>query len=108
MKRLLDYDPLSREAVYFEYADGVMTLHQEQDMTHIIEANKMMANDDDYTKNGMKQDWWHYARIPNALIFKWKVEEGIDVFNKAHKKAVFAKLNDPMYKFLKVTDKKHA
>ncbi len=108
MRRLLDYDPLTREAVYFEMKDGIATLHQTQDVSHIIEANKMMANDDDYTKGGIKKDWWHYARIPNNLIFKWLKEEGIDVFNKDHKKKVFQKLNDPQYRHLKVTTKKHA
>lgn len=109
MKRLLDYDPLSREAVWFEMGDdGIATLHQTQDVSHIIEANKMMANDDDYTKDGIKQDWWHYARIPNNLIHKWLVEDGINVFDKNHKKKVFAKLNDPQYRYLKVTGKRHA
>jgi hypothetical protein len=107
--RLLDYDPLSREAVYFELdQDGIATLHQTQDFSHIIEANKMMQNDDDYTKKGIKADWWHYARIPNNLAFKWLKEEGIDIFNKDHKKKVFQKLNDPDYRFLKTTGKRHA
>lgn len=108
-RRLLDFDPLSKESVWFEMdSDGIATLTHEQDMTPIIEANKMMANDTDYTKAGMKADWWHYARIPNNLIHKWLVEEGIDVFDKNHKKKVFQKLNDPEYRFLKTTGKKHA
>lgn len=108
-RRLLDFDPISRESVYFEMDDdGIATLHHHQDVGHILELNKMMSSDDDYTKRGMKQDWWHYARIPNNLIFKWLKEEGIDVFNKDHEKAVFKKLNSPEYRYLKVTTKKHA
>ena len=108
-KRLLDFDPLTRESVWFEMNDdGIVTLHQEQDMTHIIEANKMMANDDEYTRTGIKSDWWHYARVPNNIIHKWLVEENINFFDKNDRKKVFKKLNDPEYKYLRVTDKKHA
>ena len=108
MRRLLDYDPLSREAVWFEVQGGETILHQTQDTSHIIEANKMMQNDDDYTARGIKANWWHYARIPNILAFKWLKEEGIDIFNKNHKKRVWQKLNDPQYKYLKTTGKKHS
>ena len=108
MRRLLDFDPLTRESVYFEMQDGIATLHQTQDVSHIIEANKMMANDTDYTAKGIKSDWWHYARIPNIVAFKWLKEDGIDIFNKAHKRRVWAKLNDPEFKYLKTTGKRHA
>lgn len=107
--RLLDYDPLTRESVYFELnQDGIATLYQEQDYSHIIEANKMMQNDTDYTKKGIKADWWHYARIPNNVAFKWLKEEGIDIFDRNHEKKVFQKLNSPEYQYLKTTTKKHA
>jgi len=108
MKRLLDYDPLSREAVWFEMTDNVIQLHHTQDCSHIIEANKMMANETQYSKDGIKEDWWHYARIPNIVAFKWLKEEGIDIWDRNHKKAVWAKLNDPDYKYLKTTTGRHA
>lgn len=107
MKRLLDYDPLTREAVWFEMHDGIATLHQTQDASHIIEANKMMANEPEYSRRGMKMDWWHYARIPNIVAYKWLKEDGIDIFDRSHKQKVFAKLNDPEWKHLKVTTKRH-
>lgn len=108
MRRLLDYDPLTREATYFEAKDGAWTIESKQDVTPIIELNKMMQNDEDYSKRGMKADWWHYAKIPNVIIEKWMREKGVDVFNKAHRKKVFALLNDPEYKYLKTTTKRHA
>lgn len=107
MRRLLDFNPLTQEACWFEFKDGCIELTNEQDISGVIEANKMMANDDQYTRDGIKQDWWHYARIPNIIAFKWLKEEGIDIWNKNHKKRVFEKLNDPEYRYLKVTHKKH-
>lgn len=106
-RRLLDFDPLTKEAVYFEMKDNEILLHHEQDMTGIIEANKMMANDNDYSRSGIKRDWWHYARIPNNVAFKWLKEDGISIFKKEDRKRVFDKLNDPEYKYLKVTTKHH-
>lgn len=108
MRRLLDFDPISREAVWWEdKGDGIAELHHTQDVGYILEANKMMANEADYTKQGFKRDWWHYARIPNIIALKWLKEDGIDIWDKNHKKAVFKKLADPMFRYLKTTEKKH-
>lgn len=106
-RRLLDFDPLTRESVYFEMKDNVVELTHHQDDDFIIQANKMMANDDEYTRSGIKENWWHYARIPNTVAFKWLKEEGIDIFNREHRKKVFSKLNDPEYRYLKTTRKRH-
>ena len=106
-RKLLDYDPLTREAVWFEMKDDVLELHQTQDVTPILELNKRLANNDDYSKKGMKKDWWHYASIPNIVALKWLKEKGVDVMNKAHEKKVFQLLNDPEYRYLKATTKRH-
>lgn len=107
-RRLLDFDPLTRESVYFEMNGNELILHHEQDISHILEANKMMQNEPEYTKAGIKKDWWHFARIPNTVAYKWLKEEGIDIWNRNHKKKVFQKLNDPEYRYLKTTTKKHS
>lgn len=107
-KRLLDFDPLTRESVWFEMNDdGIATLTHQQDFKPILEANKMMANEDAYTKKGMKGDWWHYARVPNNVIHDWMVNHGVNFFDKNHRKKVFQLLNDPQYRYLKTTSKHH-
>ncbi len=110
MKRLVDYDPMTGITTWFEYhPETDMTIvAREQDVEGILDLNKHLRNDTGYSQKGMKNDWWHYATIPNILIEKWKAEEGIDVFNKDHKKKLFQKLNSPEYKYLRVTDKVHA
>ena len=55
----------------------------------------------------MKEDWWHYARVPNSVIYKWLFEENINFFKKEDTKKVFQKLNSPEYSKLKVTTKRH-
>jgi len=110
MKRLVDYDPMTGITTWFEYhPETDMTIvGREQDVDGILDLNRHLRNDSDYSKAGIKNDWWHYATIPNILIEKWKTEEGIDVFNKDHGKKLFQKLNSPEYKYLRVTDKVHA
>ena len=108
MRRLLDYNPITGERTVFEYgADDRMVITHEQDIASIIDGNKRLANDDSITAKGIKNDMWHYASIPNALIVKWKQELGVDVFNKNHRKRVFRLLNSPEYRYLKTTSKHH-
>jgi len=109
MKRLVDYDPLTRITTWFDYypESDMTVVSREQDVEAILETNKALANNTDYTRIGFRNNWWHYATIPNILIEKWKNEEGINVFDKNDSKRVFKKLNQPEYKFLKVTDKVH-
>jgi hypothetical protein len=105
---LIDFDPLSGQAIHAEWkSDGSFILHHSQDVRPFLERTKALQNDDDYTRKGFKEEWWHYASIPNVLIEKWKREKGVDLFNKAHRKKVFELLNDPEYRFLKATSRKH-
>ncbi len=100
---------MSGTTTWFEYhPETDMTIvAREQDVEGILDLNKYLRNDVDYSKAGIKNEWWHYATIPNILIEKWKNEEGINVFDKNDSKRVFKKLNQPEYRFLKVTDKVH-
>lgn len=109
MKRVIDHDPLTGITTWFEYhpESDISVVGREQDVEAILEANKALQGSDTYTRDGFKESWWHYATIPNVLIEKWKIEEGIDVFNKDHSRRVFQKLNDPAYRFLKTTTKVH-
>lgn len=109
VKRLVDYDPLSGMTTFCDYdpLTDITIVSREQDIESLLEKNKTLQNSDDYTRTGIKECFWHYASIPNILIEKWKVEDGIDVFNKDHAKAVYKKLNSPEYRFLKTTNKVH-
>lgn len=109
MKRLIDYDPLTKVSTFFDYVPETDTtiVSREQDIASILEANKRLQNDEQYTRDGIKEEFWHYATIPNIVIEKWKNEEGIDVFNKNHERRVFQKLNSPEYRYLKTTTKIH-
>ena len=66
-----------------------------------MDLNKELFNEPGLKEKGIKKSFLQIARIPIALILKWKVEEGIEVFNPQHKKAVMRKLHDPEYRYLR-------
>lgn len=107
--RLLDYQADTKTSIWFGYDDekDKVLLYEEQDVEPYIEAAKQLQNDPEYSKKGIKNDWWHYGHIPMGIVHKWKVEKGVDVFNKDHVKAVLKLLNDPEYRWLKTTAGMH-
>ena len=107
-RRLIDYDPLTSEAVWVEFHGDEMVMHQTQDCSTVIEANKRLQNSDEYSREGMKKDWWHYASIPNAIAHKWLVEDQINIFTREGRERMFReKLSQPEWRYLKATTKKH-
>ena len=104
-KRVLDYEPSTGVTTTFDYdyATDTTILGTEQNVEILLDRNKLLQNDSSYTKDGIKNEWWHYASIPLIIVEKWRNEFGIDVFNKDHLGAVYKKLNDPEYKYLKTT-----
>jgi hypothetical protein len=105
LTRFLDYDAFSDMETLFHYDEVNDTTYIEtkQNVEPQLEASKGLQIDAEYSKAGIKNDMWHYAHIPNGIIEKWRVEKGIDVYNRDHQKAVFALLNDPEYRHLKTT-----
>lgn len=102
MKDLLDIDPLTGVETWHHYdpVTDATTIESRQDVEPFLEANKVLSNTD-YSQQGIKESWWHVASLPMVVIEKWKVEDGIDVFNKNHWNAVKRKLNDPENRFLR-------
>lgn len=109
MKRVLDYDPQTGITTYFDFdhASNTTIVGREQDVSLILEANKTLQNNEDYSKKGIKDGWWHYASYPAVVIEKWLNEFGVDVFNRDHQKKVLELTNRPEYRYLKTTTKMH-
>lgn len=104
-KRIVDYDPYTGVTTTFDYdhVSDTTYIGMYQDVSVILDRNKALQNDEDYSKNGIKTEWWHMCKIPNIVIEKWKNEKGVDVLNKDHWPAVKKLLNDPEWKWLKTT-----
>lgn len=109
MKRLLEFDPYTQVSTWFEHDEmsDTTTLSYTQDVESTLDMNKTLANDDDYKKAGMKSGWWHYAHIPVVVQLKWKMEHGVDIYNKDHMPKILKLLADPDNLYLKTTSGRH-
>lgn len=105
MKRLFDYDPMTGITEYFHYDEksGKWAIETVQDVELLLDLNKAKQNNTDYSKDGMKREWWHVATIPPVIQLKWLREDGIDIYNKDHWPRVKQKLNDPDWKYLRTS-----
>ena len=90
---------------YNELTDEVV-LEYEQDVEPLLEVNKKLANDDDYTRHGFKQGFYQVASIPVGLQMKWLIEEGLDIYDDNAWPQIKRKLNDPEYQYLRTTHKR--
>jgi hypothetical protein len=107
-KRILDFNPLTGEKVLFEYEQSTdkMVITHQQDVSPALEYSQTRAKDDGYTKKGIKNDMWHYARVPNAVIMEMKSKHGVDFFDQNHQKRVFELINKE-YPYCKTTHGTH-
>jgi len=109
-KRVLDHDPVTGITTFFEYhheTDTTVIAREQADVNLILDANKVLQNNEGVWKKGVKKSWAHYAQIPLIVAEKWLNEHGVDIFNKDHEKKIYWLLNQPENKWLKTTTKMH-
>ncbi len=108
-KKLLSHDPLTGLNTWFSHDSltDETTISYTADSTPILERNKRFANDAEYSKKGIKDEFWHYASIPVEVVMDWMINKGVDVYNPNHTKKVSELLNDPEYRYLKTTTGQH-
>ena len=108
-RRLLERDDMLGLSTYHEHdplTDETRIIYVGDDMP-VVEDNKRLQNDTDYTKKGIKQEFWKYASIPAGVQVKWLIEHGVDIYNKEHGPRIGKLLEDPQYKYLKCTTGYH-
>ena len=100
---LLDADYVADTFTYFDYdpdTEETRTYTVQPSQFDILEDNKRFIAHDE---KGYKKDpdMWVAATIPNSIIHKWLVEDGVDLFNEDHWPAVRRKLNSNEYAYLR-------
>jgi hypothetical protein len=108
-KALISVDEYSGIKQYHHYDSDTDTSVFESvaDCEPTLELNKSRANDTDLTKQGFKDEMWLYASIPNILVLKLMTEKNINVYKRADGNRLSKVLEDPEYRHLKCTTKKH-
>jgi len=111
MKRILSHDPDFGVTEIFHYDNLTGDVHIEtvQDVEGHLDHSRELANDDQYTKDGIKDGMWHYAHIPIVVQMRWLSEYGSKNWpmRPGNEKLLFRLLNSPEYKYLKTTNKIH-
>lgn len=107
-KLLLDYNPLTRERVYFSAGghENKIQITHEQDVDEHLRRTHAQSVDDDFTKRGIHNDMWKYASIPNIIIMEMKQKHGVDFFDKNDWPKVLDLINTEYSRF-KTTTRTH-
>jgi hypothetical protein len=96
-----------------EFSNGhegnFMRIVREQNVAPIRDFAIAMANDEERTRQGIKNDEWHYARIPTVILQEMKQKYKADWYDKndTNHKWFFQVLNT-VYPDFKTTHLKHA
>ena len=111
MKRLLGHDADTGVSEIFHYDNltGDVRIETVQDVSGILDDTSDRRNDEQYTKDGIKNEMWHYARVPIVVQMKWLAEYGSKNWpmRPGNEKLLFRLLNSPDWKYLKTTEKIH-
>jgi hypothetical protein len=88
---------------------GDVSIETVQDVSGILDDTSERRNDEQYTKDGIKNEMWHYARVPIVVQMKWLAEYGSKNWpmRPGNEKLLFRLLNSPDWKYLKTTEKIH-
>ena len=88
---------------------GDVHIQTVQDVEANLDWSKRLQNDDEYSKQGMKQEMWHYGHVPLLVQVKWLNEYGLKNWpmKPENKELLFRLLNSPEYEYLKTTKKIH-
>lgn len=104
-KRLIEYDPMTRTSTWFEgYGTDGFKVCQTQDVEPYLERAKRLRNDPNYRAKGVKEDWFHFATIPNTVLHKILMDHHLDINNK-HDLPRIEQVIKRDYKYLLTVDK---
>lgn len=106
MKRLLSNENGITEIFHHDPYTDESVIETVQDVEPYLEVAKALRNDDAYSKDGIKRDWWHLYHIPNIIIEKMRREDGVNIYDRNDWKKVGKLLNEK-YPAFKTTDGKH-
>jgi len=75
----------------------------------VLDGNKTLANDSDYSRKGIKNEMWHYACIPNVVQEQWLRTYGPEHWpmKAGNEELLMRLLNSPEWKYLKTTSGFH-
>ena len=102
----VELDPLTARIKQWDMtSDGHVIQRTMQDTKPLLDANALLRNDSDATRQQIKKGMLKVGSIPLELVEKWRVEEGFDIW-KAPTSEVLKRLRMAEYEKLRTTDAK--
>jgi hypothetical protein len=94
MPEFFEYDPLYniKTETAWDEATQQITVHRSSDVQAHVDLAKAKANDDEYSRRGIKESWWQYATIPPIQQLQLRAK-GLDVGNPEHFKRIVEEIN---------------
>ena len=83
--RKMDHNPFTGVTTYHDYdhTNDKTYIHEVQhDVEPLLKRNVRLANNPDYKKQGIKDEYYHFASVPLTVIHEWKVKYNLDAFKK--------------------------
>ena len=98
-----------KQLFHYDFATGVTTIETIQRVDGLLDANRKLADDEERTRRGIKDEMWHYASIPIVVQEQWLREYGHANWPMlpGNEKLLLRLLNSPEWKYLKTTNGLH-
>lgn len=104
MGRVLDrYEDGGEEVFHYDEGEQAFSIQYHADVEPVIEHNKARLNDGTGGWNKAR-DWRHVASIPVWVVMAWIGRFGVDPTAKGNEKLLFRLLNDPEWRWLRVSE----
>ena len=98
MKKKID----KNQIFHYHNPTGEFAIEHIEDIQPLIDSNKKLQQED----HSIRDEFRLSARIPMTVVYEWKRQFGVDLFNKDHKDAVKKLLNSHDYRYLKTTNRR--
>lgn len=84
--------------------DGKLVAEYAADVAPSLDHTASLRNNDEYSKAGIRDSWWHCAHIPEIVILKMLKEDGFNVLASHPREiAKFLRRNKEKYGYLMTT-----
>jgi hypothetical protein len=61
------------------FQDDKLIIRHESDVSAAVEYATKLRNSDDYSRQGIKNGFWHIATLPTTIVLRLK-EIGVDIY----------------------------
>lgn len=80
---LVEYDPLTGLKTTFKVEDGQLRVNYTQNNEAVYERMQKLRDADEYSKAGIKNNFWHAVHMTEADCMKMIVEDGFDPYKES-------------------------